>query len=242
MKRYRKSFFKWMIISLMCLYFGFMVGKFKQDILENSIQLLELDVTSLRAENQSLTEQLNVIQADLIAEKQINEALSLENKELNAALDANHNKLYFYERVVAPELAVKGLNIYSFQVTRSEDQNLWFYELVLMQSQKGRRWLKGKVDIIFDQADDTKGKQKALRLSELDKTFKPTFKFKYFQRIKGQFILPEDMQADQLFVVAEAAGNRWNRAQRVEKVYDWKDFINRGAIELKELENQAESE
>ena len=149
MKRYRKSFFKWMTISLLFLYFGFMVGKFKQDILHNTIQLLELDVASLSKENKGLMQKLTLLQAEFIAEKQINTSLFVENKALNESLNMSHNKLYFYERVVAPELSVTGLNVYSFTVSKQSDDNLWSYELVLMQAQKGRRSLKGKVDITF---------------------------------------------------------------------------------------------
>ena len=242
MKCYKRSFFKWMIISLMCLYLGFMVGKFKQDILQNSIELLQLDTTNLTAENAAIMKKLSSIQGDYIAEKQANEALVIENRELNDALGASKNKLYFYERVVAPELAVTGLNIYSFKMTKGPDKGHWFYELVLMQAQKGRRIMKGKVDIIFDSADDSKIISKAIKLSDLDPTFKPKFKFKYFQTLKGQFILPEEVKADQLFVIAEASGNRWSRSQRVEKVYNWKGFIEMGESELKELETQVADE
>ena len=240
MRRYRKSFFKWISISLLCLYFGFMVGKFKQDILHNSVQLLELDVASLSKENAGLTQKLTLLQADFVAEKQINASLFNENEELNEALNVSHNKLYFYERVVAPELAITGLNIYSFSVSKVSDENLWLYELVLMQAQKGRRLLKGKIDITFARADDSEAETKSIKLSQIDETFKTGFKFKYFQTLRGQFVLPEDVEFDQVFVVAEAAGTRWNRSQRVEKVYDWKEFMMTGESELKELEIQSD--
>ncbi|TEW54444.1 hypothetical protein E2R68_09230 [Psychromonas sp. RZ22] len=242
MKRYRKSFFKWISISLLCLYFGFMVGKFKQDILQNSIQLLELDVASLKTENTELIEKLNLLQADFIAEKQSNDALVIENKDLNTELESSNNKLYFYERVVAPELSITGLNVYSFNVTKLAEQNLWSYELVLMQSQKGRRFLKGNVDILFTSVDDAKQNATSIKLSAIDDSFNGTFKFKYFQTLKGQFTLPNAEDFAQVFVVAEAVGNRWNRAQRVEKIYDWQNFIENDATELKEVETQSEGE
>lgn len=240
MKRYRKSFLKWISISLLCLYFGFMVGKFKQDILQNSIQLLELDVASLSKENSALMDKLTLLQADFLAEKEINESLFIENKELNKALNTSHNKLYFYEQVVAPELAVTGLNVYSFTVRKGLEDNQWLYELVLMQAQKGRRLLKGNVDITFASADDSKKEVQSIKLSEIDKKFNNAFKFKYFQTLKGQFVLPNDTDFDQVFVTAVASGTRWSRAQRVDKVYDWKEFIAAGDAELKELETQSE--
>lgn len=242
MRGYRKSFFKWLIISLLFAYFGFMVGKFKQDILYNSIHLLELDAASLNAENQELTQQLSLIQADFVAEKQVNETLVVENKTLNQALDASNNKLYFYEQVVAPGLSVSGLNVYSFTVIQAAEKNHWSYELVLMQTQTGRHVLTGNVDITFAGADDSEGTAKPIKLSELDKDFSGAFKFKYFQTLKGEFVLPKKAKVEQIFVSADAKGSRWSRSQRVEKIYDWKDFIENGGSSLKELETQEESE
>jgi len=236
MRRYKISFFKWLIISLMCFYFGFMVGKFKQDILHNDIQLLQLDVSNLKNENINLLEKLSVLQADYFAEEQANSALILENKKLNDSLNESNNKLYFYEQVVAPELGTTGLNIYAFKVHKSGEQDLWSYELVLMQDHKKRRLLTGHVEIIFANADDSENSTKPIKLSSIDESFNGAFKFKYFQTLKGQFTLPKALNIEQVFVIAQAEGNRWNRSQRIEKVYDWKDFIEKGAIELKELE------
>ncbi|WP_298943584.1 DUF6776 family protein [uncultured Psychromonas sp.] len=240
MKGFKISFFKWVVISLICIYFGFMVGKFKQDILLHKVQLLELDTTSLTTENTQLTERLNFIQAEFNAEQEIHEVLKHENKALNKALDASNDKLYFYEQVVAPELSVIGLNVYSFSVSKGEEEGTWLYELVLMQAQQGRRELSGKVEITFAGTDDTEVNTKDIKLRELDPNVESTFKFQYFQTLKGSFTLPKDSQVGQVFVVAEANRTNWSRAQRIEKIYDWEGFIKNGGADLEELAIQAE--
>ncbi|RBW41605.1 hypothetical protein DS885_16380 [Psychromonas sp. B3M02] len=236
MKQFKISFLKWLVISLICIYFGFMVGKFKQDILQHKVQSLALDVESLTLENTQLTERLNLIQADYNSEKQVHSVLEKENLTLNNALDASNNKLYFYEQVVAPELSKAGLNIYSFDVTAGEEQGTWLFEVVLMQGQKGRHELNGKVEITFASAD---GDQK-ISLKDLNTNFDSAFKFKYFQHLKGSFTLPEQATVEQIFVVAEAKASKWSRSQRIEKVYDWKNFIEDGATSLEELATQSE--
>jgi hypothetical protein len=55
-------------------------------------------------------------------------------------------------------------------------------------------------------------------------------------------VLPKKAKVEQIFVSADAKGSRWSRSQRVEKIYDWKDFIENGGSSLKELETQDESE
>ncbi|WP_409439870.1 DUF6776 family protein [Psychromonas sp. GE-S-Ul-11] len=236
MKQFKISFLKWLVISLICIYFGFMVGKFKQDILQHKVQSLALDVESLTLENTQLTERLNLTQAEYQSEKQVHKVLEEDNLALNNALDASNNKLYFYEQVVAPELSKAGLNIYSFDVTAGEEQGTWLFELVLMQGQKGRHDLKGNVEITFASADDNK----KVTLKELKSSFESSFKFKYFQHLKGSFTLPEDANIDQVFIVAEADGSKWIHSQRIEKIYDWKNFIEDGATTLEELATQSE--
>jgi predicted nuclease with TOPRIM domain len=240
MKGFKISFFKWLVISVICIYFGFMVGKFKQDILLHKVQLLELDTTSLTTENTQLTERLNFIQAEFNAEREVHEVLKSENKELNKALDASNDKLYFYEQVVAPELSVTGLNVYSFSVSKGLEEGSWLYELVLMQAQQGRRELSGKVEITFADTDDTEVSTKDIKLSEIDPNVESAFKFQYFQTLKGSFTLPKDSKVGQVFVVAEANRTNWSRAQRIEKIYDWEGFIKNGGAALEELAIQAE--
>ncbi len=240
MKGFKISFFKWLVISLICIYFGFMVGKFKQDILQHKVQLLELDAESLTTENTQLTERLNFIQAEFNAEREIHDVLKNENKELNKALDASNDKLYFYEQVVAPELSVTGLNVYSFSVSKGEEEGTWLYELVLMQAQQGRRELSGQIEITFADTDEGEIDTKDVKLSEIDPNFESSFKFQYFQTLKGNFTLPKEIKVGQIFVVAEANRTNWTRAQRIEKVYDWEGFIeNKGSL-LEELPTQAE--
>lgn len=236
------GFFKWIVISLMCLYFGFMVGKFKQDILHHSIQLLTLDVASLNKENAELLQKLMFIQTDFAAEKKVNKAVVLENERLNEALNTSRKQLYFYEQVVASELTLTGLNVYSFKVSKSEGGNDWLYELILIQGQQNRRLLKGNVDIMFVRSDGTEATLISVKLSDLDESFKSTFEFKYFQTITGQFTLPEGSVFDQVFVVAHTVGNRWYKSQSIEKRYDWKHFIAVGDSELKELAVKAKDE
>lgn len=240
MKGFKISFFKWLLISLICIYFGFMVGKFKQDILQHKIKLLELDTASLSAENTQLTERLNFIIGEFDTEKKLHSVLENENKKLNKELDASNDKLYFYEQVVAPELAVTGLNVYSFSVTKAENEGTWLYELVLMQAQQGRHELSGQIDITFADTDEAEISTKDIRLSELDPNFASDFKFQYFQTLKGSFTLPKEMQVKQIFIVAEANRTRWSRSQRIEKVYDWEGFIENDGRALEELPTQSE--
>jgi len=238
MKRIKLSVFKWFVITCLCIYFGFMMGQFKENVLEHEVKLSKLEIDSLTNENTGLIEDISLIQADISAVKQVNEVLKSENKKLNDALQASHNKLFFYEQVVAPELAKTGLNIYSFKVEKAATAGEWSYELVLIQAQQGRSELVGDVDITFNNSN--RPKSPAIKLSKIVPNFDASFKFEYFQTLKGTFSLPKRSKVDQVFVVANAKRNRTARAQRVEKIYDWKGFIENGATMIEEVETQSE--
>ena len=57
-------------------------------------------------------------------------------------------------------------------------------------------------------------------LSQLDKekTDAVKFRFRYFQNINGEMILPEGFQPREVMVVAQSSGRN---AQRLEKTFDW---------------------
>ncbi|MEL0630061.1 DUF6776 family protein [Psychromonas aquatilis] len=240
MKRIKISIFKWCVISCLFIYLGFMMGKFQKDILEHQVKLSQMEVISLNAEKTELIENLNLVQADLSAEQKINDVLKSENKKLDDALQSSNDKLYFYEQVVAPELAQVGLNIYSFKVSKTDVKGVFSYEVVLMQAQKGRSELTGNVEIMFADSSNDEAENKVVKLSEYSETFESQFKFEYFQTLTGTFTLPKDLQVEQVFVVASAKRSRFRSAQDVEKVYDWQDYLENDTSPLAELVVQAE--
>jgi hypothetical protein len=223
MRRLRKSVIKWVVVAMICLLLGFLLGKFKQGILVDSLSLMKADLQTISLDKVELSKQLARIDAELMTEQQTVMQLTQENKKLNDELNVSLNKLYFYERVVSPESQPSGVKIYSFSVLKNELTGQWDYELVLMQTQKDRRFLTGKFDITFAAVDNEDVQNSSL--SSLNETAKLSFKFKYFQTMKGTFILPPEMLVDEAVVQLNVAGNRWHKAQQIIHQYDWQTLI-----------------
>ena len=59
-----------------------------------------------------------------------------------------------------------------------------------------------------------------------------TFKFKYFQTIKGVFTLPPEVQIDEVILALNVPGNRWHKGQRVEQRYNWQTLIKKDDEDL----------
>ena len=144
MKRLRNSVVKWLVVSLLCLLLGFLLGKFKQDILEEQLSVMTVDLQTMKTRNARLDTDLSRIEIMASSDKQTIESLLESNKQLQDELAVVNNKLFFYQGVISPELETTGVKVHSFELTKNEENENWDYELVLMQSQKGHRFLTGK--------------------------------------------------------------------------------------------------
>lgn len=239
MKRLRNSVIKWLVFALVCLLLGFLLGRFKQALLIDKIALMTTDIATIKTRNERLEtdfERLNIMS---ISKQQTVSSLIESNKQLQDELTIASNKLFFYERVISPDLKATGVKVYSFDITKNNQTNVWDYELVLMQSQKGRHVLKGKFKLYLSIFEGEVLKK--IALSEL--TDKPinNFKFKYFQTIKGSFSLPEKMTVDEVILQLNVAGNRWYKAQNIEERYDWQVLTTKDNVDLGEFDSSESS-
>lgn len=230
MKQMKKSVFKWLVVALACLLFGFWLGFFKQGLLQDSLESAQENVKFLTSENMQLSKQLAIIDASQIMDKQTIKGLTQENKVLNEQLNSAANKLYFYERVVAPELLSSGAQVYSFSIVQNAIAGHWSYELTLTQAKKRSRYLKGKWALelsFFDNEQLT-----SISIGEISDNFNPVFNFKYFQTIKGDFRLSPEIKIDQVILKLKVAGKS---NKQVEMRYNWQELIEKNKEPISEF-------
>jgi len=224
MRRLKQNFFKWLVVAILCLVMGFLLGKFRLTLLQDSFALLQAELQTVKLENIALTKKTAGLEASQIIDKQTIKLAAQENAKLTEQLNTLTNKLYFYERVVAPELQSSGLQIYSFSVYQDKDVQQWHYELVLMQAPKGRRLLKGQFTLNFSVLKDNQLQN--IPIAKFTDRFDSAFKFKYFQTMKGVFVLPKEIQIEAVDLKLNVAGNRWHKSQQLEQHYKWQTLIN----------------
>ena len=234
MKRLRKSFIKWLVVSLFCLLLGFLLGKFKQTLLEGELLQTQQQLTQQTQDRLLRVKKIARFETQAQLDKLAIQALVEENKILNGTLAEAKNKIYFYERVIAPEKEGRGVKIYSFNVEKNKHTGLWEYELVLMQLQKGQRLLQGQFELQVSFVEQDKLYKKSLKKFTDDS--ENTFKFKYFQKLKGAFSLPDDMQIDEVLITLNVQGDRRNKPQEIEKSYDWRVLLNKSNEPLSEFD------
>lgn len=241
MRRLRKHFIKWMTVSLICLLMGFLLGKFKQDILIDSLHMMEVDLQELKQAKIKLSKESAVYQAQVMTDKKMIAELTQENKALNEKISITSNKLYFYERVMAPELNESGVKVFSFSIEKNRKTMHWDYELVLMQAQKNRHFVKGLFDITFTVFDDDVLKSiplSSLNSPSVNENGGLAFKFKYFQTLKGSFNLPVNMSVDEVVLQIDVSKSRWYKGQNIEQRYEWQGLINDDQGESSEFDTE----
>jgi len=235
LKQLRNSVVKWLVVALLCLLLGFLLGKFKLDVVTDHLAQVSASLEETQTANERLEAELAGLQISAVAEQQTIKSLLQANKLLQDELSIANNKLFFYERVVAPELESEGVKMYSFEVLKNQQSGQWEYQLVLTQAQKNRRFLKGKFTITLSVFEE--GELKQIPLSSLTEALTDSFKFKYFQTLTGSFALPETVTVDEVIVKLNVSGDRWNKAQSHEERYDWRVLTATDSTELSEFDS-----
>jgi hypothetical protein len=128
-----------------------------------------------------------------------------------------NEEISFYKGVMLPNVANKGLRIERLDVSSSVPGRVK-YSLMLTQVVDKHDYVQGGVQISVHGQDGDN--EKSFKLSELDqeKSEAIRFRFRYFQNINGELLLPEGFEPREVMIVAQSSGSN---GQRLEKKFDW---------------------
>jgi len=127
-------------------------------------------------------------------------------------------EIRFYKGVMVPNVEEKGLRIERLDLENTEVPNKYRYSLLLTQVVDKHDYVQGGVEIALLGRDGESEKQ--LPLSELSETKQARigFRFRYFQNINGELLVPEGFIPSEVMIVARSSGRN---GQRLEKKFDW---------------------
>lgn len=129
------------------------------------------------------------------------------------------SEISFYKGLMAPTKAERGLGIRSLDLLATSNPRKFGFKLVLQQLAVEHRLVQGNVEVNI--VGRLGGAEKALALSDLSahvaaKLIK--FKFKYFQNIQADLMLPEGFEPQRIDVAVVSKGkNKVN----IEKKFGW---------------------
>ena len=201
---------------------GLAQGGFRFSSAEESNQVLEDEVEALREDYRKARQQLiNLERGRVIDEQALNQARKTI-VELETRIVSLQSDLTFYKNIMAPSETSKGLQVDSFTLVPTRNQDSYDFKLVLTQVGNNKSYISGVVAVNVIGLRDEEKEVIALRdLSEDIADLGVKFRFRYFQDVEGSLKLPEEFEPLEIQVVAQAEGRKSSQAERT---FNWDDL------------------
>lgn len=224
-KRKRRLFFITGVVVMSAL--SFLLGNYqirqqhqqvlkKLDTLAEEYALLQSSETQLRQQVFNLESGRNI---DNVAKQEIQETI----RDYKSTIEQLKKDVSFYQSIMAPSENIKGLQVQNVELKKTADDKRFSYKIVLAQVADNKNYIGGLVAVnVVGMKDGSKLILPLRDVSEDQSSLGIKFRFKYFQDITGELILPLDFIPESIQVVAQADGKK---ASKLERTYVWKDLV-----------------
>lgn len=223
-----KTWFKWLFFLGLFALVGWSMFRYGQMTsgevnitLQQEQQRLQQQLFNMGQENIKLREQYAVMQRTSQVDKESYNEINGSLKNLQHEVLELKQEVAFYRGIMSPTEAASGLNITSLSVDNIGSANGFRFKLILSQLHKNDRIVKGKARIYIDGIME--GQQRQLSLSEVSggKLNDLKMRFKYFQNIEGDIVLPQGFVPSSVLVDLIPVGKG---RTRIKKSFDWDDI------------------
>mgnify|MGYP001260796721 CR=1 FL=1 len=139
--------------------------------------------------------------------------------ELKAQIATLEEENKFYRNLMAPDGNQRGLNFGPVEIVHTDRPRTYRYKVVMQQLATHHEVLTGTLQ--FSVVGRQEGELRVLPLSQLSSTVDSTnikLRFKYFQNIEGELVLPEGFEPERIELEARSTGNN---ATVIEKRFAW---------------------
>lgn len=202
----------------------FEYGRYRAGYDQNAARIERADLQAakrrLAAQVEDLKEQKVVLERTSQIDRQSYTDLQSTLKNLQNEILELKEELAFYRGIVSPRDTAPGLRLQSFRIDPSGPKRHYRYTVVLTQVLKNDRVTRGNVRMQIDGM--LNGRQKTLSLAEVsEKQIKELdYKFKYFQNIEGEIVLPKGFAPQRVTVQVLPHGTRQDK-DKIEATFDW---------------------
>lgn len=188
---------------------GFLFGYFETLSTQQDAQFdretLTEQLATRQVENAELSREIAILDRSSVMDQRATEEVQLTILTLRDRVAQLEQDIVFYRQVVSEE-ADTGLTIGQFDVRATRDANRFRYKLVMRQQDAdGDTFLNGHVNVNLIGSHDDQQQVIALRdLSEEQDQLDIRLRFKYFQNIEGEMVLPEEFMPERIQIAAVA--------------------------------------
>ena len=129
----------------------------------------------------------------------------------------------FYRGIVSAAETASGINIADFRISGIGEERAYRFKLVMTQTKNSKRIIQGYARIAFEGVQDGAQVEHTLNKVSGGKLDKLKLRFKYFQNVEGEIVLPEGFLPSRVLIEVISSGRD---ATRLKKTFDWPDIMS----------------
>jgi len=206
---------------------SFLLGSYQ--IRQQHDQVLK-QLTDISSEYASLKERETILRqkvANLESGRMIDDLAKQEIqgviRDYKSTVSQLQKDVSFYQNIMAPADNARGLQVQKVDIQAGAVKNRFAYKFVLAQVADNKSYMKGVVAINLIGMQGEKKEIIPLRDISEQKELGIKFKFKYFQDIAGDLVLPLGFIPESIQVVAQSKGKK---ASRIEQSFVWQQLLD----------------
>ncbi|BAW79495.1 hypothetical conserved protein [Candidatus Nitrosoglobus terrae] len=221
----------WILSALLIVASG-TIGWFLPHLISASLDLIadtssspahlsaQEKISYLDQENARLRKSLAQTQRELKIEQHA-------RMDLSTDLEALQNKIYELNRQLSAykglikSLEDQGFHIQDFSISKTVTARLFHYHLVLTQGRKTAQLTQGQAQLVIYGV--LNGRSAQFNLDSLSKANAINFKFKYFQILEGELLLPNNFKPTQVKITLYP---NESSSKLAEKTFNWASIKN----------------
>lgn len=188
-------------------------------IMKKELALAVAELNDVRANGQDLRRQLERALLGTEVDRQALEDVRLELLNLKTQMAALDEENQFYRNLMAPAGNKRGLNFGAVEVADTDQPRTYRYKVVMQQLATQHELINGALS--FNIVGRQGGEVTVLGLHEVSgdvDSSKLKLRFKYFQNIEGQLILPPGFEPERIELQASSTGKN---ATTIDKRLGW---------------------
>jgi len=175
----------------------------QRGVLVDQLELVQ-KIEKLASENSDLNQQIAILDRSSAMDQKVTEEVQETITRLREQVASLEKDITYYRSVVSEEADDTGLTIASWDITPINDFDRYQYKLAMRQQDAdGDTFLSGYVNINL--VGKKNGKIMTLPLKDISKEqtkLDIKLRFKFFQIIEGELVLPPDFAPDHVHIAA----------------------------------------
>jgi hypothetical protein len=203
-----------------CFYLGYWLGDRSLSRHQLLVETQQLRLEELYRQIDRQLQQINFLKVEMEVEKQAADHVKEQVQQLHQQNFKLQKELSFFKKIMAPELEAGGMEIDSFIIEPTKAERIYHYKIVLVQTEKRKRYAKGYIEFKIKGSLDNESQSYDIS-ALVDKFDKKSldFSFQYFQILEGDLILPQGFSPQTVFVSAILPTGKWQKYSRLDRQF-----------------------